>query len=455
MEHKGSHMKTVSYFIIICLLCGMMQSTSSGSIMTRSFSSEQSNIHEGIHDSVYIDQSSDILQMIQQVNATKLRSYIQKIQEFGPHPTGSRACKAVGDYLYDTLNSFKISIQYDPWNYQLRSGTNIVASLQGKNSNNIVVVSAHYDSISISPGGNDDGSGVAVVLAAADILSHYSFNCTIRFVLFSGEEQGLLGSHEYVQNASRNNEAIIGDLQLDGVGCAQTTDDGHKIKHHANNESSWMVDISKTIASTYDDEIGLEVIGLPHVTFSDHESFVEYGYAASYFWEYGVTPYYHTSDDTLEHMNMTYLAKVCKLTVGTLASIAELTPHLSNDDLAISIKGGVLAFPSQFRVRIENTKSLIDTANVTINITMKNLRTGQDVVVKIHYENITCNWTFTEELASSWEFITKGRRYSNQFISLEVIVRGIKDDVTLYSSQQRIGVLFANSIFLFPFLMRK
>ena len=450
MEHERSHVKTVSYFIIICLLCGMIPTTVAGSVIKQSFFSQQSYTHEGIHNSSCIDQSSDILQMIQQVNATKLRSYIQKIQEFGPHPTGSQACEAVGEYLYDTLSSFQVSVQHDPWNYQLRSGMNIVASLQGKNSNNIVVVSAHYDSISISPGGNDDGSGVAVVLAAADILSHYSFNCTVRFVLFSGEEQGLLGSHEYVQKASRNDEAIIGDLQLDGVGCAQTTDDGSKIKHHANNESSWMVDISKTIASTYYDEIGLEVIGLPHVTFSDHESFVKYGYTASYFWEYGLTPYYHTSEDTLEHMNITYLAKVCKLTVGTLASIAALTPHLSDDDLAISIKGGVLAFPSQFSVRIENTKSMIDTANVTINVAMKNLRTGQYVVVKIHYENITCNWTFTEELASFWEFSTKGRRYSNQFISLEVIMRGIKDDVTLYASQQRLGVIVANFIFLFP-----
>jgi hypothetical protein len=211
-----------------------------------------------------------------------------------------------------------------------------------------------------------------------------------------------------------------------------------------------MVDISKTIASKYHDEIGLEVIGLPHVTFSDHESFVEYNYDASYFWECALTPFYHTSEDTLEHMNMTYLTKVCKLTIGTLASIAELHPRLSNDDLDISITGRVLAFPCQFSVRIENTKSMIDTANVTINVAMKNLRTGQYVFVMIHTDSIPCNWTFTKEIETVWEFKTNGRQYSNQLISLDVTVKGIKDDVTLYASQQRIGVIVANSIFLYP-----
>ena len=182
--------------------------------------------------------------MIQQVNASILRTYIQKIQEFGPHPTGSKACEAIGKYLYDTLNSFQVSVQYDSWRYKLYSGKNIVASLQGKESSNIVVVSAHYDSVSISPGANDDGSGVAVVLAAADIMSHYSFNSTIRFVLFSGEEQGLLGSHEYVQNASRKGEHILGDITLDGVGYAMTSEDGSKIKHHANNQSTgWLTSV--------------------------------------------------------------------------------------------------------------------------------------------------------------------------------------------------------------------
>lgn len=451
MKHKELKTKAIFYFIVICTLSGIINNTVSSSIIKQPLFLAKSYAHNEINNPSSHSSSSDILEMIQKVNESALRTYIQKIQDFGPHPTGSKTCEALGEYLFNTLSSFQIPVKFDSWRYKLHSGKNIVATLQGTETSDIVVVSAHYDSISISPGGNDDGSGVAVVLAAADILSHYSFNSTIHFVLFSGEEQGLLGSHEYVQNASRNHENFLGDITLDGVGYALTSDEGSKIKHHSNNESFWMVDISKTIASKYYDEIGLEVIGLPHVTFSDHESFVQFNYAASYFWEYALTPFYHTSEDTLEHMNMTYLAKVCKLTVGTLASIAELHPHLTKDDLDVSIKGRLQAFPCQFSVRIENKKFMLDTANVTINVAIKNLRTREYVLVTIHTDSIPCNWTFTKEIETVWEFNTNGRQYSNQFISLEVIVKGIKDDVTLYSSQQRIGVIVANSFYLFPF----
>ncbi len=436
-------MKVFSCFIIMCLLFSTIPTISSTEIIQQHQSPRQGP--------TLLSDSSDILQMIQQVNASLLQTYIQTIQDFGPHPTGSVACDAVETYLFETLNSYHLSVNYEPWRAKLRTGTNIVATLPGNSDDNsIVIVSAHYDSIKISPGANDDGSGVAVVLAAASIMSQYYFNSTVRFILFSGEEQGLFGSKHYAQNASRNNENIIGDIQLDGVGYAITTDDGMKIEHHANNQSAWMMDISTSIASSYPEEIGLEVIRLPHVTFSDHESFVQEGYAASYLWEYATTPYYHTSEDTLEHMNMTYLVKVCKLTIGTLASMAELHTRLSQNDLAISIKGKTLAYPCQFSIQVENKKPSIDTVNVTINIALRNLRTGQYVTIMIHTHNITCNWTFTEEITNVWEYQTMGRQYPTQFISLEVTVKGIKDDYPLYKTQRSIGLILGRSIYLIP-----
>ena len=448
MKHSEPSMKTFSCLIIICLLTSTIPTLASATpqpLVPKKINTVQENT------TVPLNHSSDILQMIQQVNASLLQTYIQNIQDFGPHPTGSPACETVATYLYETLNSFHISVQYDPWREKLRSGNNIVATLPGMSDEpGIAIVSAHYDTLKISPGANDDGSGVAVVLAAANILSQYRFNSTVRFVLFSGEEQGLFGSHQYVQNASRNNEHIMGDIQLDGVGYAATTEDGKRIEHHANNQSSWMIDLSTTIASRYPEEIGLEVLRLPHVTFSDHESFVQYKYAASFFWQYATSPYYHTSEDTLEHMNITYLAKVCKLTIGTLASMAELHPHLTQNDLGISIKGEILASPCQFTVRIENKKPQIDTANVTINIALKNLWTGQYVVAQIHTHSLLCNWTFTEEISTVWEFQTMGRQYPSQFIAFEVTIKGIKDDVSVYAAQQTIGVILGKSIYLIP-----
>lgn len=451
MKNKDVPAIIYSWFIIICLIFPFMQGIASAAPSQDMLFSQQSFFQEQMASPCSVGSSSDILQMIQQVNTSHLKTYIQTIQDFGPHPTGSESCKALATYLYDALDGFGLSVRRDPWMYKLRSGENIEATLPGTiDSPGVVIVCAHYDSVQISPGADDDGSGVSIVLAVADIMSKYSFNSTVRFVLFSGEEQGLLGSYKYAQDTYRNDEHIIGVLNLDGVGYANTTENIEKIRHHTNDQSAWMVDVSTTIATLYAEEIGLEIIRRPHVTYSDHQSFVTFGYDASYLLEYTLNPYYHTSQDTLEHINLTYLTKVCKLTVGVLASIAEMNPLLTGQDLQVRVQGSVLVRPSQFRVSINNNKPLLDTANVTISIALKNLRTGYYVLVLNDPSNMTCNWTFTSEITDSWEFTITDKQYSNQIVSVEVTVKGIKDDVTVYTAQRRIGVIIADLLFLVP-----
>lgn len=451
MKNKGLQITVFSWFIIICLGSPMMPGLVSAASLHPSMFSPQLHPQEQLTIPCSAEYCLDILQMIKQVNTSHLQNYIQTIQGFGPHPTGSEACDALAAYLYNSLDGYGLSVRYDPWRYKLQSGNNIEATLQGtSNSTSTVIVCAHYDSVQISPGADDDGSGVSVILAVADIMSKYSFNSTVRFVLFSGEEQGLLGSYRYAQDAYRNDEQIMGVLNLDGVGYANTTEDGRKIKHHTNDQSAWMVDRSSSIAALYAEEIGLEIIRRPHVSYSDHQSFVTFQYDASYLLEYTLNPYYHTSQDTLEHMNLTYLTKVCKLTVGILASIAEMNPLLTEQDLHVLVQGRIPARPSQFRVCIVNNKPLLDSANVTITIALKNLRTRYDVLLMNDPMNMTANWTFTTEITDSWEFTITDKQISNQLITVEITVKGIKDDVTLYTTQHRIGAIIADLPFLIP-----
>ena len=76
---------------------------------------------------------------------------------------------------------------------------NVVAEIPGT-GNGIVVLGAHFDSWDWAQGANDNGSGVAAVLEAARILGSMNIKprATIRFVFFSGEEQGCLGSRAYL-----------------------------------------------------------------------------------------------------------------------------------------------------------------------------------------------------------------------------------------------------------------
>ena len=79
---------------------------------------------------------------------------------------------------------------------------NVVGEIRGTvHPEQVVVLGAHLDSWDLSAGATDDGSGVAAVLAAAHAIrdSGVRPDRTIRFVLFTGEEQGLLGSEAYVE----------------------------------------------------------------------------------------------------------------------------------------------------------------------------------------------------------------------------------------------------------------
>jgi aminopeptidase YwaD len=387
--------------------------------------------------------SFDILSMILQVNESILNKHVEIIQDFGPHPTGSEACEAVGEYLYNELSLDGLSVEYDPWIYKGYNSKNVVATLDGSGlSDGVAIICAHYDSVPVSPGADDDGSGVAAVLTIAKIMSGYSFNCTIRFVLFSGEEQGMLGSKKYVEEISENKDNIIGVLCLDGIGYANTSEDGGKVKHYANDQSDWMVDISEEIACSYFENIGLEVLRLLNKKGSDHQSFIEYGYDASFLWKNITNPYRHTSEDNINNVNITYLTKVCRLALGTFTRIACLDPLISDDDLKISVKGSVLTYPAQLYVKIENLNYIYDTANVTIQIQIKNLLTGVIIPAIIKKPGtILFNWSYNKEIKEYWEFKTSSKKYTRQFFKFEVMIKGFNDDIGLYKKQCTFGVI--------------
>ena len=93
-------------------------------------------------------------------------------------------------------------------------------------SNRVLVISAHLDSritdvmnaTADAPGANDDGSGVAAVMEAARILSHYKFASTIVYAVLSGEEQGLYGGKLLAQTAQLKNWRVEAQLNNDIIG---------------------------------------------------------------------------------------------------------------------------------------------------------------------------------------------------------------------------------------------
>src|SRR5450432_1182079 len=107
--------------------------------------------------------------------------------------------------------------------------TNVYAVLKGTDpasAKRIVLVTGHYDSrnsndedpTGIAPGANDDGSGTAVSLECARVLSKLKFPGTIIFLTVAGEEQGLNGSAHFAKMAKSEGWNIEGALNNDIVG---------------------------------------------------------------------------------------------------------------------------------------------------------------------------------------------------------------------------------------------
>jgi Zn-dependent M28 family amino/carboxypeptidase len=85
---------------------------------------------------------------------------------------------------------------------ETRTDYNVIAELPGKNPDNVVMAGAHLDSVIEGPGINDNGSGSAAILETALLLANSHPENTLRFAWWAAEEQGLVGSADYVAGLS-------------------------------------------------------------------------------------------------------------------------------------------------------------------------------------------------------------------------------------------------------------
>ncbi len=267
--------------------------------------------------------STTVEEVMDGVNESAIRGYIQTIQSYGPHTTGSDACQELKLWLAGELRGAGLQVSLHNWTRGGYQGQNIVATLPGRQPNgDIFVVSAHYDSAPTSPGADDDGSGVAAALAMAHAMSGHSFNATLRFVLFSGEEQGTLGSLSYARDMYRMEEHVTGVFNLDGIGHNETPSGAHKVIVYEEASSAWLGATLEDIAAAYP-ELAMSPVRLPNTGYSDHNSFLSYGYEALQLEEYEYNDKFHTPNDTIDRVNTAYVTRITKLVAGSLATLAE------------------------------------------------------------------------------------------------------------------------------------
>jgi hypothetical protein len=278
-----------------------------------------------------------IQQIIDMVNESIIRDYLEKLVEIGPRATGTDGIEKAADFLYDKFTESGLDTRFQKWTslsvyrpIQIYKSKNVEATLKGNNEDSeMIVLSAHYDTVKVSPGANDDGSGVAAVLVAANILSQFAFNRTIKFVCFSAEEIGLLGSRAYVEELYEADRELLAVFNADMIGYAETEQGGKTFRVYASEDSLWMKERIKELNTNYGINFNIKgdwilEPGGPRVG-SDFHDFLQYGYDVITFFEEDFNSlYFHTPEDTIEHINFSYLVNTTKLIIGTIAYFADI-----------------------------------------------------------------------------------------------------------------------------------
>jgi len=214
---------------------------------------------------------------------------------------------------------------------------NVVAEKKGKvKPDEIVILCGHMDSTSEvplenAPGADDNASGTAATLAGARALADLEFERTLRFIVWAGEEQGLLGSAYYARNAAENNEKIVGVVNLDMVAYDEEAGRRDDTSNVANDASKWLAEYLIDVGGIYGVGHTFDLLVEPRAGGSDHASFWNAGYDAIFLIEGtkgpgGIqdNPYYHSTRDTVDKLSMKFQVDCSRAAAGTVAHLAHL-----------------------------------------------------------------------------------------------------------------------------------
>lgn len=253
--------------------------------------------------------------------------------------SGTPITKAT-QYVYEQLQALGLSVTYHPWTRSGYSNRNVIGVIPGAtHADEIVLVTAHLDSVSNAPGDNpapgadDNASGSAAVLLAANILSRYDLDRTVRFVLFTGEEQGLLGAYEYATTVYNAGDNIVAVYNMDMLAWDDLSGPDLDLFTRTSSNPGYAGDMA--IANTFASIVNTYALDLtPHIRStgmgsSDHYPFWQRGFPAILAIEDytggDFNDYYHTTNDRLQVFNMPYYVDFVKASMGTAARLAGVT----------------------------------------------------------------------------------------------------------------------------------
>lgn len=266
------------------------------------------------------------------VSQTNITTNLQQFANLGIKTTGTTNNANALTWLKNKYTAFGYSasqIVEDPFTFGSTSSKNLVITKTGTlYPNKFVIICGHFDSIN-GPGVNDNGSGTSIILEAARILRNIPTEYSIKFIHFSGEEQGLRGSTHYVNNVAYQNGVRVLDIKLvfnlDQVGGVMGNNnntvycDQDQAGPTSNNAAAAAVTQQLRNCTTLYSPLQTAVDPAED---TDYIPFERKGEIITGFFERIRSTYPHTSNDTFANTDPVYIFKIGKATVGALQHFA-------------------------------------------------------------------------------------------------------------------------------------
>jgi len=203
---------------------------------------------------------------------------------------------------------------------------NTVAEIRGSEQpDQVVIVGAHLDSWDLGTGATDNGTGAMCTLETARVIAQSGLKPkrTIRFVLFTGEEQGLIGSHKYAESHAAEADSIQAVIVLDNGTGAIT---GQALQGRTDLETLWRAILAPVAHLGADSVVNRNKGG------TDHLSFLPYGVPGFNFnqIERGYNHTHHSQSDTYDMAlagDLIQAAAVMAVSAYELANLPGMIPR--------------------------------------------------------------------------------------------------------------------------------
>ncbi|HEX6125673.1 MAG TPA: M28 family peptidase [Pyrinomonadaceae bacterium] len=284
------------------------------------------------------EREADLERALEGISVSYLRQAVEAIA-IPRHAVAEAANnKKVARWIKSELESFGYEVEFQG------RDNNVVALLPGVGGGPLEIVGAHYDSVPQTPGADDNASAVAALLGCAKALSQVNPGASVCFVAFNREEDGFLGSSDFVSDTLLSGKLRIKHAHiLEMVGYAsqekgsqmappmlpiKVPDVGNFLGILGNSNSTKLVDEILSAGKSYLPDfpvIGLKLyLGaerlIPNMTRSDHVSFWLEGIPATMWTDTADfrNPNYHLHTDTPETLDYNFLANVTRLLLASL-----------------------------------------------------------------------------------------------------------------------------------------